>query len=458
MLHCHMGDKFIHGPEGSGAGQLHSPLLVVTPPAHQLMLHHLRRAPEESVASSPLDSHVEGFVQTQELSPKIKNVSSFLGQIEGDGCERLGVKKRRLKHSALCFTLMTMLLDSGPQFASLGVGGFGTPRHHEIGNRDPGLGLNPFTDSPHSAAFKISPVAHDIASSQTSAFTPQATGYAAALGHTHGGQVGSYGGGAFNSTRDFLFRNRGVGESTAPSSQHGIFAASAGSLHGPPVITDNPGHLLFPGLHDQGMSHSSPSGHVVNSQMHLGLRGDIFGRPDPYRPVASPRTDPYGTQLHNYSHPINMNMGMNVPTHHGPGAFFRYMRQPIKQELSCKWIDENQMNRPKKTCERTFSTMHEMVTHVSMEHVGGPEQSNHICFWEDCPREGKSFKAKYKLVNHIRVHTGEKPFPCPFPGCGKIFARSENLKIHKRTHTGRHRRGHGTACVKQRLAKRSYSE
>ncbi|XP_006160784.1 zinc finger protein ZIC 3 [Tupaia chinensis] len=222
-----------------------------------------------------------------------------------------------------------------------------------------------------------------------------------------------------------------------PGLGHRLFARTASSLHSPAGITEPPGYLLFPGLHEQSAGHPSPTGHVDNNQVHLGLRGELFGRADPYRPVASPRTDPYAAsaQFPNYS-PMNMNMGVNVAAHHGPGAFFRYMRQPIKQELSCKWIDEAQLSRPKKCCDRTFSTMHELVTHVTMEHVGGPEQNNHVCFWEECPREGKSFKAKYKLVNHIRVHTGEKPFPCPFPGCGKIFARSENLKIHKRTHTG----------------------
>ncbi|NXD07649.1 ZIC3 protein, partial [Nothocercus nigrocapillus] len=275
-----------------------------------------------------------------------------------------------------------------------------------------------------------------------------APGYASALGHHHhhhhhhhhGGQVASYGGAAaFNSTRDFLFRNRGSGlaEGAPGAAQHGLFGGSAGG------IAESPGYLLFPGLHEQSPSHASPTGHVENGQMHLGLRGELFGRPEPYRAVSSPRTDPYGgPQFHNYN-AMNMNMGMNVAAHHhhhhhhhGPGAFFRYMRQPIKQELSCKWLDEGPLSRPKKSCDRTFSTMHELVTHVTMEHVGGPEQNNHICYWDECPREGKSFKAKYKLVNHIRVHTGEKPFPCPFPGCGKIFARSENLKIHKRTHTG----------------------
>lgn len=117
-----------------------------------------------------------------------------------------------------------------------------------------------------------------------------------------------------------------------------------------------------------------------------------------------------------------------------PGlAMSSYLRQPLSHVVVCEWIEPGSKGKP---CGRQFFRMHDVVAHLSEDHVGGPESSTHVCFWKDCPRNGLPFKAKYKLINHIRVHTGEKPFSCPFPGCGKLFARSENLKIHKRTHTG----------------------
>jgi len=202
----------------------------------------------------------------------------------------------------------------------------------------------------------------------------------------------------------------------------------------------------FPGTHPSQAPHLSH----YHATRDFFLRRDVSfhdhahsmfsGAADPFTGLH----DPWSAQ-HQMSSANHMYPGYGMAAHHphaaaaATGAFFRYMRQPghhLKQEVCCQWIEPDQPS-PKKSCNKMFGSMHEIVTHITVEHVGGPEISNHICFWDNCPRVGKPFKAKYKLVNHIRVHTGEKPFPCPFPGCGKVFARSENLKIHKRTHTGR---------------------
>lgn len=71
--------------------------------------------------------------------------------------------------------------------------------------------------------------------------------------------------------------------------------------------------------------------------------------------------------------------------------------------LECKWIDCNQM----------FTDQCSMVSHIERNHVELKKGEEFSCFWINCVRQNKPFNARYKLLIHMRVHSGEKPNKCP---------------------------------------------
>lgn len=104
----------------------------------------------------------------------------------------------------------------------------------------------------------------------------------------------------------------------------------------------------------------------------------------------------------------------------------------VEQHHRCKWLvtDECGNTAP---CNLCLKTAKALTKHISEHHIGS-RQPHYTCYWQDCDRCTRPFPQRQKIIRHIVVHTGDRPYKCH--SCGYTCSEEAVLKQHQRIHTG----------------------
>jgi uncharacterized Zn-finger protein len=87
----------------------------------------------------------------------------------------------------------------------------------------------------------------------------------------------------------------------------------------------------------------------------------------------------------------------------------------MKRPYECKYVE----------CDKKFTTRFSLRRHIST-HAPAKQYICLICY--------KKFALGQYLKEHTYIHTGQKPFRCPYQGCTKAFRQAGKLSLHKKLH------------------------
>ncbi|KAI7896816.1 uncharacterized protein EV154DRAFT_175250 [Mucor mucedo] len=85
-------------------------------------------------------------------------------------------------------------------------------------------------------------------------------------------------------------------------------------------------------------------------------------------------------------------------------------------------------------CDASASSLDQLISHIRDIHIGSGKAA-YYCEWSGCSRNQKPFLKRHKMQNHMRTHTGERPFECHIEECDKKFSRPDSLNTHIKTHS-----------------------
>jgi uncharacterized Zn-finger protein len=149
-------------------------------------------------------------------------------------------------------------------------------------------------------------------------------------------------------------------------------------------------------------------------------------------------------QFQNYNYlPIQRNYSNQVINYY---PNFISQKVNINQNLSSQPLikRETKINeKPNKTEKKIMfkTTKNNIDINIKIEDLKKEENQNendktknyYNCTFPNC---NKIFSKELNFKEHIRTHTGEKPFKCLFPNCNKSFTQQGNLKKHEKIHLG----------------------